>query len=781
MATVAGYRAHRRDVPRLMRPLRAQRAWIGALSLVYALVLALNAVSALTPARLSLALSVPATGQARVSWVLPGGALWNRGVRAGDAVLTLDGRPPVPGDAGLWTGRHLRVRTGARVIIAASPTTPNARATWPMLLLSPWFLLLATLVVLRAPRRASGRAAYLLFASAAYALALAQGADAENVAATVAEWAATALFAAGFVDFFLVYPLSCGASRPRVWLSVLPFAGVLLGLAALSWPALYPAAYLARMTVLLGYLLLGAGLLVRSFLTVRDREARRGLTIIGVGAVASVLPLAVLYLLPTVLGQPPLATAEQAILALGLLPVSFAYAILRHNSLDVRLLQRWFVRGVLWGGLLVLYIVVAYAAEILPLAAIPVLVRNVAVDVALMVFGGMSIAWLREAGHPWLDRRLFKDGYDYRGSLERLSRDLSLACNLGSLSARLPETLRQLMNLHFAALLVRDAHGTRLCGDAGIDQSDLFAALTATAADVTDEPRVAPLAFDDLMVLIVPLRTHDTVVGHLCLGPKATGEPFRAEDRALLTTLSGHLAAIVRNAQLVDDLRGKVQALDALNGRLHRAQEEERARVAADLHDEPLQTALTLQRQIAIDGHNRAATAGHLALSRTLVAQLRDLCTAARPAALDHLGLHAALDQLARDRGAHAGFPILVDADPEIMEVALPAAAETALYRATQEALNNCLRHARPHTARITLRRHGDGVRLVVADDGVGFVVPDQFDDLAGAGHVGLAGLRVRVQHVGGQLCVTSTPGAGTVVQVDLPLGGGPTGMGAPV
>ncbi len=475
------------------------------------------------------------------------------------------------------------------------------------------------------------------------------------------------------------------------------------------------------------------------------------------------------------------ASLVAAICALGLLPVSFAYAILRHNSLDVRLLQRWFVRGVLWGGLLALYIVVAYAAEILPLAAVPVLVRNVAVDVALMVFGGMSIAWLREAGYPWLDRRLFKDGYDYRGSLERLSRDLSLAGNLGSLGARLPETLRQLMNLDFAVLLVHDAHGTGVCGGAGIDQPDLLAALVATAADVTDEPRAAPLACDDLTVLIVPLRTHDTVVAHLCLGPKATGEPFRAEDRALLATLSGHLAAIVRNAQLVDDLRGKVQALDALNGRLQRAQEEERARLAADLHDEPLQTALSLQRQIAIDGHNRAATAGHLALSRTLVAQLRDLCTAARPAALDHLGLHAALDQLARDRGAHAGFPILVDADPEIMEVALPAAAETALYRATQEALNNCLRHARPHTARITLRRHGDGVRLVVADDGVGFVVPDQFDDLAGAGHVGLAGLRVRVQHVGGQLCVTSTPGAGTVVQVDLPLGGGPTGMGAPV
>jgi len=774
MATVAGYSAHRRDELRLMRLRRARGAWIWGPSLVYALVLALNAISALTPARLSLALSVPAAGQARVSWVLPGGALWNRGVRAGDAVLTLDGRPPVPGDAGLWTGRQLRVHAGAGVIIEASPTASPARATWPMLLLSPWFLLLATLIVLRAPQRAIGRAAYLLFTSAAYALALAPGADAENVVATGTEWAATALFAVGFVNFFLTYPLSRGASRPRLWLFGLPLVGVLLGLAALSWPALYAAAYLARMAVLLGYLLLGTGLLVRSFLTVRDREARRGLVIIGVGAVASVLPLVALYLLPTVFGQPPVVAAEQAILALGLLPVSFAYAILRHHILDVRLLQRWFVRGVLWGSLLALCIIVAYVAEILPPAAAPTLIRNVAVDVALMVFAGVSVTWLREKGYPRLDRLLFKDGYDYRGSLERLSRDLSLAGNLGSLGARLPGTLRQLMNLDFAVLLVHDAHGTGLCGDAGIDQPDLLAALVATAGDVMDEPRAAPLAFDDRTVLIVPLRTHDMVVGHLCLGQKATGEPFRAEDRALLTTLSGHLAAIVRNAQLVDDLHGKIQALDALNERLQRAQEEERARLAADLHDEPLQTALALQRQIAIDGHDRATTARHVAASQDLIAQLRALCTAMRPAALDHLGLHAALDQLARERGAHAGFPIMVDADPEIMELDVPAAAEIVLYRATQEALTNCVRHARPRAVRIALCRQGDGVRLVVADDGAGFVVPDRLDDLVEAGHLGLAGLRARVQHAGGHCRVTSAPGEGTVVQVDLPLGTGP-------
>lgn len=83
-----------------------------------------------------------------------------------------------------------------------------------------------------------------------------------------------------------------------------------------------------------------------------------------------------------------------------------------------------------------------------------------------------------------------------------------------------------------------------------------------------------------------------SLVGHLCLGPKTSGEPFRTLDRDLLATLSRHLATFVRNIQLADDLRRKLKTLDTLNDRLEHAREAERSRLAADLHDEPLQTAL---------------------------------------------------------------------------------------------------------------------------------------------------------------------------------------------
>jgi len=273
-------------------------------------------------------------------------------------------------------------------------------------------------------------------------------------------------------------------------------------------------------------------------------------------------------------------------------------------------------------------------------------------------------------------------------------------------------------------------------------------------------------------------------VGYLCLGPKAHGEPFQDTDRDLLATLGGHLAAVVRNEQLVASLRGQVgllraqkAALDALNERLHRAQEEERVRIAADIHDEPLQTAQHLQRQLAADGRHGATTTRHIAITNALIAQLRAVCMAVRPAALDELGLAAALETLALDLGAHADVPIVLDADPELAEIALPPAIELVLYRAAQEALNNALRHAGPRTVQVTLRRDGDSVLLRVADDGIGFVAPAHLDGLVAAGHLGLAGLRQRVQRAGGRFSVASAPTRGTVVQVEFSIA--PTGEAA--
>lgn len=749
------------------RALRGGTPLLAASGAIYVLVLLVAICTLLIPPRLSLTLETGAHGQTSIAWVLPGGALWDQGVRAGADVRALDGAAPTRRDGGAWVGRRIRVQVphqGVKTLDAR--TLYSDVSTRPLLVLSPWVFLLGTLVVLRAARTDVGRAAYALLGSAGYALAFAALSDRDDLLATVVDWAAVAVFAISVVRFAATFPHRRSAP-PLYALAALPLIGILIGIVALFAPTLYDIGLVVRMVTLLVYLCAGLGVMVWSFVTTSDPEARRGLTIIGVGTVASLLPFIALHVGPVALGQPPVLPAEQAILALALLPVSFAYAILRHRVLALHLVQRWFVYGLLWGVLLVpLAGVIALRHRIL--GGLPEPARSVGLIALLVpcawVAFGLPCARLQRA----LDRAIFKDTYDYRTSLQGVSRDLSFVADIETLGAALPKTLRELMNLDFAVFLIHDERGTSACGAAGSYEAEVVAAAADAARGMAGEPDIGPLAVGDLGALLVPLRTHGTVVGHLCLGPKTSGEPFRAEDHDLLATLSGHLAAIVRNMHLVEVLRAKVGTLAALNERLQRAQEEERARLAADLHDEPLQTALALQREMApCDIPLVARERG-----QALITQLRMLCLVMRPPALDDLGLQYALDGLAREFSRHTGVSVVLDMDPEVAERGLSPAIELVLYRATQESLTNVRRHAAAHTVHITLRPHPYGVQLVVSDDGVGFALPPRLDDLATDGHLGLVGLQERVQHANGQFRVTSAPQRGTAVRIELPAEG---------
>lgn len=759
---------------------RGRGALVAIVSLAFGVVFALNLLSLLTPPRLSLALTTTRGGQTRVAWVLPGSTLWGSGVRSGAPVLVLDGRAPRTGEAGPWAGARVIVRgQGDR------PVTVDARAiqsgsTWPLLVLSPWFLLLGTLIVLRTPQHAVGRAAYALFASAAFLLAFAPGVDGDELLSSMGEIVMAALLSIFFVRFFLTFPQPLGSPRLRAFVPIPALLSLALGLAALLWPDLHTADGMIGELVTLAYLLTGAGLLVYGFVTTREPGARTGLAVIAAGTVASVLPLIALYFVPTALGRPALMTPEHATLALALLPASFAYAILRHHLLDMSILQRWLVHGLLLGALFALCIGAVYARRWLPLGALPEPRRSLVLALLLVPLVAVLFGPLHGRLWRYLDHHIFKDSYDYRASLQGLSRDISLVGDLDALGASLPETLRRMMNLDFAALLVRDAGVPRARGMAGRYDPAMLSDLALAAEDVRGAPRAVSLSYGYLTVLFVPLQTHDTMVGHLCLGPKASGEPFGDGDRALLATLSGHLAAIVRNAQLVDDLRAKVRALEAqratldtLNERLQGAREEERTSLAADIHDEPLQTALHLQRQLAVVAERDPVLRPYVALGQIVVDQLRAVCTAMRPAALDDLGLAAALDMLALEQSERGGVPIRLETDAALSDAMLAPEAAVVLYRAAQEAITNCLRHARPRTIWMSLMCYGDTVRLRVADDGVGFAVPDNWAPLAAEGHLGLAGLRARARQAGGQVTVSSERGRGTVVQVELPLTAG--------
>jgi signal transduction histidine kinase len=151
---------------------------------------------------------------------------------------------------------------------------------------------------------------------------------------------------------------------------------------------------------------------------------------------------------------------------------------------------------------------------------------------------------------------------------------------------------------------------------------------------------------------------------------------------------------------------------------------------------------------------------------RDLLSELRQVCTELRPPMLDTIGLGAALRVLADDWSSQSNIPIQLELPGDATLRALPAHVAVNLYRLTQEALTNIARHAAAHQVLLRLAWQDACLHLTLQDDGRGFVVPTTLHNLVAQGHFGMAGMRERVELIGGTLAVESAPGAGTTVRV---------------
>ena len=207
-----------------------------------------------------------------------------------------------------------------------------------------------------------------------------------------------------------------------------------------------------------------------------------------------------------------------------------------------------------------------------------------------------------------------------------------------------------------------------------------------------------------------------------------------------------------------------------------RAQEEERARIARELHDETSQTlsafALELAAMRGLSPRRKGITAKieHLQdLSRTMSRGLFRMVHALRPAQLDDLGLVPALESLVEHDWRPMGMEVEVKVDGACRR--LDSLVETVLFRVAQEAVSNVARHAGTRRASLRLLYGQNEVSLSVTDRGHGFDVEESFTAPRGWG---LAGMRERIESMGGQFELRSSPGGGTVVEAQVPILGTP-------
>ena len=259
--------------------------------------------------------------------------------------------------------------------------------------------------------------------------------------------------------------------------------------------------------------------------------------------------------------------------------------------------------------------------------------------------------------------------------------------------------------------------------------------------------------------------------------PDEIGELAESLDRMRRHLGAARAAAEATNRALESRVAERTSRLGHVLRKTISAQEDERHRLARELHDETAQTlaALSIMLDRARDSLDDESTpaAAHIREAKVvathLLSETRRLILGLRPSVLDDLGLGPAVrwqcETTLGDRG------LVATVDDRLGPTRLPSHVEVALFRIVQEAVNNVARHAQARNVAIKLIREEGTVTVIVVDDGKGFDI-----ELAAevAGHydsVGLSGMQERVALLNGRMDIQSAPGTGTSVKVEVPVG----------
>ena len=227
-------------------------------------------------------------------------------------------------------------------------------------------------------------------------------------------------------------------------------------------------------------------------------------------------------------------------------------------------------------------------------------------------------------------------------------------------------------------------------------------------------------------------------------------------------------------ARMADQIQHYQRGLQSYAADVLRGQEDERSRLAHELHDETVQALIALDQRLQLiertakrDPQAALIKLGELrTLTATTIDDVRRVIRDLRPIYLEDLGLAPALNMLIQSlrQPDQSTLTLSIEGEPR----RLSPERELAIYRIVQEALNNVIKHARAQHADVKLIFNAE-LRATISDDGVGFSVPDRVDALTELGHFGLIGLRERAELIGAHSTITSSS-RGTTVELRLPL-----------
>jgi signal transduction histidine kinase len=348
---------------------------------------------------------------------------------------------------------------------------------------------------------------------------------------------------------------------------------------------------------------------------------------------------------------------------------------------------------------------------------------------------------------------------------ERLAREVAEASRLDHLLAEV--RYRDLFETNSAPIVIADGRG--LVHETNLAADELFSRWPV-GSGVT----LADLLGTEVAGALLTGGTDSPMVE---IGPELEGTPAVYRPTGRVVDIDGEEMYQVVLQDVTEDARRR-QRVQAYAADVLRGQEDERRRIAQELHDGPLQRLVHLCRQIdAAAGRavrkppsdrGDPGTLGELReTTESVIGEVRRIARGLRPPLLDDLGLKAALERLCDDAELRAGVATSLRVEGGFPPLSAPA--ELTVYRIVQEALSNVDRHAEASTVSIRFWVEGAWLQLRVADDGLGFDSAEQASRRDG-GKLGMVGMTERAELVGGKLRVASRPGGGTTVGAAIPI-----------
>ncbi len=479
----------------------------------------------------------------------------------------------------------------------------------------------------------------------------------------------------------------------------------------------------------------------------------------------------------------------------------FAYAIMKHELVSLGSVLR---QALGWASLFVIgvgtYLVIFYLLHLLFGFSLNPVVLVLAALIAAIV--AIFVYWLRPIFFGVVNQLLFWGTYSYRQALLNFNNKMGNIINLNELAEEMLPTISKALRIKQVRLLLEESAS----GDF-VTQFTYPTVKGATKDKLSfssDNPIVtllkreaAPLDLKRMDIipelkglwqtereqlaesnwgLLCPIKSRGNLIGILALSREETIASYSQDDIELLMSLANGAGIVMENARLFESLKAQQHVAEQLLAQVVTAQENERERISADLHDSVAQwlvaasyRAQTCSQLLSGNGNGKALeelTNMENTIDKS-VKELRRVVIGLRPPALDELGLtHAlrqSLDELKRDgvicKFTEAGMPIR-----------LPSSVEIAVYRIIQEALTNIRKHANANRVSVRLQFEEDNLLVSVRDNGAGFDLQQTLNNAISGGHVGLLGMKQRVEMLGGELKIKTSKSTGTLISINFPI-----------